>query len=207
MIGIIDYKAGNSPSVLNAFQKLGCEARLVRTQAEISASDGIVLPGVGSADATMRSLKEMDCIDLLSELVLTKKRPFLGICVGLQVLFEYSEEGDVECLGFLPGRIARFRSEGFRVPQMGWNRVDFVRESPLTRGIRQGFFYFVNSYYAQPSDPDTVLGVTDYGGSFCSVAERGNLFGAQCHLEKSGRTGLLLLQNFADLTIGGKTIC
>jgi len=197
MIGVIDYRAGNSPSVLNALNKLGIEARLVDSNEEICSCKGIILPGVGSADATMQSLRDMNCIDMLREKVLVEKVPFLGICVGLQVLFEYSEEGNTRCLGWLPGKVVRFDDALVRVPQIGWNRVEFRRDSPLLDGMREGYFYFVNSYYAIPGDESLVLGSADYGIEFCSVVESSNIYASQCHLEKSGNTGLKLLRNFA----------
>lgn len=203
MTGIIDYRAGNSPSVLNAMNKLGCNAELIKTKDEIERCSGIILPGVGSADATMLSLKEMGCIDILEEMVLGKKIPFLGICVGLQVLFDHSEEGNTDCLGWLPGQVKRFDDKSVRVPQMGWNKVSFKRESPLLKGIREGYFYFVNSYHAVPTDAEMVLGSADYSGEFCSVIEHCNIYAAQCHLEKSGTTGLALLKNFSDIAEGG----
>ena len=201
MIAVIDYRAGNSPSVLNALTKLGVPAKLANTAEEIERADGIILPGVGSADATMQSLRELGLISdgggLLYELVLEKKVPFLGICVGEQVLFEHSEEGDVNCLGWLRGEVKRFDGSDVRVPQMGWNKVVFAREGRLNRDVRESYLYFVNSYRAVPADASDTLGTADYGGDFCAVVERGNIFGAQCHLEKSGRAGLEFLQNFA----------
>jgi len=199
MIGVIDYKAGNSPSVLNALNKLGADAKLVCSKEEICSCSGIILPGVGSADATMSSLREMDLIGVLQERVMVGKIPFLGICIGLQVLFEYSEEGNTRCLGWLPGKVVRFDDSLVRVPQIGWNRVAFRRESPLLNGMKEGYFYFVNSYYAIPEDKSVVIGTANYGADFCSVVESSNIYASQCHLEKSGRTGLKLLRNFAAL--------
>ena len=198
MIGIIDYRAGNSPSVLSAMTKIGVNAALIKTADEIKRADGIILPGVGSADATMDSLDELGIVAALGEVVLESKKPFLGICVGLQVLFDFSEEGNRECLGWIGGRVVRFDEEKVRVPQMGWNKVSFVRESRLTKGLEDGYFYFVNSYYAVPERNEMVLGIAEYGKEFCAIAEKGNIFASQCHLEKSGSVGLTLLKNFAD---------
>jgi glutamine amidotransferase len=204
MIGVIDYKAGNSPSVLNALNKIGCPAMLVKTEEEIASCGGIILPGVGSADATMQSLKEMGCIEVLNDMVMVRKLPFLGICVGLQVLFEYSEEGSTKCLGWLPGKVIRFDDSAVRVPQMGWNKVEFKRDSALLNGMKEGYFYFVNSFHAVPADPGIILGHTYYGRDFCSVVESGNIYASQCHLEKSGLTGLKVLENFAEIAGGDR---
>jgi glutamine amidotransferase len=197
MIGVIDYRAGNSPSVANALLKLGVENSLISTAEEFELCDGIILPGVGSADATISSLDELGLLGRLKEAVLGEKKPFLGICVGLQVLFEYSEEGETECMGFIKGKVRRFEGAKLRVPQMGWNKVDFRRDSVLTGGIREGYFYFVNSYYAEPEDESVILGTAEYGQDFCAFVESGNIFASQCHLEKSGNVGLALLKNFA----------
>jgi len=200
MLGVINYKAGNSTCVLNALDKIGCDAALVESKEELSECSGIILPGVGSADATMQSLRDLDMVDLLTEMVLVRKTPFLGICVGLQVLFDTSEEGHIECLGWLGGKVVRFDDKAVRVPQIGWNRVSFRRDSQLLDGLKEGYFYFVNSYYAIPEDESIVLGTTEYGVEFCSVLEYGNIRAAQCHLEKSGETGLRILRNFAALS-------
>ncbi|MGI6577541.1 MAG: imidazole glycerol phosphate synthase subunit HisH [Eubacteriales bacterium] len=200
MLGVVDYKAGNSTSVLNALNKIGCNGALVKSKDEISKCSGIILPGVGSADATMQSLRDLDLVDFLTDLVMERKKPFLGICVGLQVLFKSSEEGNSGCLGWLPGRVVRFDDNAIRVPQMGWNRVDFKRDSLLLNGIKEGYFYFVNSYYAIPEDENIILGTTEYGVEFCSVVEYKNIWAAQCHLEKSGEIGLKIFENFAALT-------
>ncbi len=203
MIGVIDYRAGNSPSVLNALNKIGCEAALVRSESEIKACNGIILPGVGSADATIKSLNEIGCVELLTDLVTKKGIPFLGICVGLQVLFDHSAEGDIDCLGWIPGKILKFESAEVRVPQMGWNEVKFKKGSPLIKDMESGYFYFVNSYYAVPKDETVILGTAEYGKEFCAMIHHKNIFASQCHIEKSGETGLKLLKNFAEYAEGG----
>jgi glutamine amidotransferase len=199
MLGVINYKAGNSTSVLNALTKIGCDAALVDSKEEISGCSGIILPGVGSADATMQSLRELDLVDALTDSVIARRVPFLGICVGLQVLFDTSEEGNTTCLGWIGGRVVRFDGNAVRVPQIGWNRVSFRRDSLLLGGLKEGFFYFVNSYYAIPEDNSVVLGTTEYGTEFCSILECKNIWAAQCHLEKSGETGLRIFRNFAAI--------
>ncbi len=198
MIDVIDYRAGNAPSVMYALEHLGLPCRLVGTPADLSRSDRLILPGVGAARATLRSLAEQDLVDALTTRVLGDRVPFLGICIGLQVLFDHSEEGDTPCLGWIPGAVRRFPDDR-RVPQIGWNEVRFAREHPVTRGLSDGgYFYFVNSYYCAPTDSSDVLGITDYGATFCSVVARDNVVATQFHAEKSGPTGLALLRGFAQ---------
>jgi len=194
MIKIIDYKAGNAPSVLHAVTHLGYEAAYARQPLDIADATHIILPGVGSAKATMDSLREMELIDALENTVLHKKVWFLGICVGMQILFERSEEGNVDCLGWLKGQVVKFDVSRVRVPQMGWNQVRFVKNAP---GDRQDhFFYFVNSYYAKPEIPSDLWGTADYNGPFAAAVCRENIYGTQFHAEKSGTAGLALLNNF-----------
>jgi len=199
MIGVIDYKAGNAPSVMNALRYLGVPAAAVADAQTAAAMPGLILPGVGSARATMDSLREMGLVEAIAAHAAANK-PFLGICIGFQVLFEFSEEGDTECLGLLPGCVRRFDA-AVRVPQMGWNRVSFLRDDPILEGMpAAGYFYFVNSYYVEPDAPGIALGRTGYGESpFCSMGARGRLYGVQFHAEKSAGTGLRLLKNFAAL--------
>ena len=197
MIDVIDYRAGNAPSVIYALERLGLPCELVAKPEEIAASERLVLPGVGAAAATLASLRESDLLDPLTERVQRDRVPFLGICIGLQVLFEHSEEGDTACLGWLPGRIRRF-ADGLRVPQIGWNEVRITRSHPVTAGLPdRGHFYFVNSFYAVPADPAHVLGRTQYGVEFASVVGRDNVVATQFHAEKSGALGLRLLADFA----------
>ncbi len=202
MIGIIDYRAGNGPSVLNALQKLSIEAKLISQAEHFESVTSIILPGVGSAHATMASLTELGLVDALDDKVRKQKMPFLAICVGLQILFEYSVEGDVECLGWVKGDVKRFPNT-VRVPQMGWNEVKFIGNHPLTAGIETpAYFYFVNSYYVVPDSEDIIIGTTEYGTKFCSLIAMDNIYAAQFHVEKSGVTGLKMLRNFA--TIAGE---
>lgn len=197
MIDVIDYRAGNSPSVIYALQKLGIECRLVSKPEEIAASERIILPGVGAARATLESLEVSGLVEPLAQRVREGGAPFLGICVGLQVLFDHSAEGDTPGLGWLPGEVLRFAGTE-RVPQIGWNEVEATRSHPLWEGVPTGgYFYFVNSYYAVPADDADVLGVTNYGLDFCSVVTRDNLAATQFHAEKSGPLGLTVLTNFA----------
>lgn len=197
MIAVVDYRAGNAPSVLFALEHLGLPARLVGTADEIARAERIILPGVGAARATIDSLVEQDLVGALTDRVRGDGVPFLGICIGLQVLFDHSEEGDTDGLGWIPGQVRRFPDTG-RVPQIGWNRVRFTRTHPVTAGAPDdGHFYFVNSYYCAPDDPADALGITDYTVDFCSVVARDNVVATQFHAEKSGPLGLSLLRNFA----------
>jgi glutamine amidotransferase len=197
MIDVIDYRAGNAPSVMYALEHLELPARLISTPHAIASSERLVLPGVGSAGATMTSLAELDLVDALRDRVMVDRTPFLGICIGLQVLFEHSAEGDVATLGWLAGAVRRFPSS-LRVPQIGWNRVQPTRPHPLWAGLPEvAHCYFVNSYFAVPADDADVLGVTDYGNEFCSMVGSNNIAATQFHAEKSGQLGLRILANFA----------
>ncbi|MDR0327058.1 MAG: imidazole glycerol phosphate synthase subunit HisH [Planctomycetaceae bacterium] len=196
MIKIIDYKAGNAPSVLNAATHLGFEATYARQPQDIAEATHIILPGVGSAKATMDSLRQMEILDALEDAVLRKKVMFLGICVGMQILFEHSEEDDTECLGWLKGRVVKFDVSKVRVPQMGWNQVRF-RKNALG-DAQEGFFYFVNSYYAKPESDSDLWGTADYNGLFAAAVCRENVYATQFHAEKSGMAGLTLLKNFLN---------
>jgi glutamine amidotransferase len=197
MIGVVDYRAGNAPSVGYALARLGIEHRLVATPAALDDCDRLVLPGVGAARATLASLGDAGLTDALDRRVHRDRVPFLGICIGLQVLFEHSAEGDTPGLGWIPGRVTRF-PDGQRVPQIGWNSVRVRRDHPVTEGFPAGgHCYFVNSYYAIPTAADAVLGETSYGVEFCSIAARDNVIATQFHAEKSGPIGLGLLEAFA----------
>jgi len=196
-IAVIDYKAGNAPSVMHAVERLKHEAVFARAPGDISGATHIILPGVGSAGATMRSLREMGMIEALEEAILRGKAFFVGICVGLQVLFEHSDEDDVDCLGWLGGRVVKFDGSKVRVPQMGWNQVNFKRQTPVN--TQDGYFYFVNSYHAEPEDESVVWGTADYGGAFTAAVRKGNIYAAQFHIEKSGEAGLALLNGFLNL--------
>lgn len=208
MIGVIDYRAGNAPSVYNALKKIGGDVLLVKTAADLEKIRGVILPGVGSAAATMDSLTEMGILAVLKEKVLEGDMPFLGICIGMQILFEHSDEGDTSCLGWLKGQVSRFDKSRVRVPQMGWNEVRFCREHPLVENMgASGHFYYVNSYYVNPAAKEDILAVTDYDGDFCCMVQRDNIMAAQFHIEKSGPLGLKLLANYLRLAEGGQPSC
>jgi glutamine amidotransferase len=200
VIGVINYQTGNAQSVLFALHHLGLEARLVAAPEEAADVDRFILPGVGAADVTMASLRERGWVEHLDRRVRGEGVPFLGVCVGLQVLFEHSVEGDVPCLGWLPGTVVRFEGEALRVPHMGWNVVRPRSAHPFARALPDAAnFYFVNSFHAVPAQEADVAGVTDYGVDFASVVARGNVMATQFHIEKSGPVGLGLLGAFAQL--------
>jgi len=201
-IKIIDYKAGNAPSVMHAADRLGYDAAFARRPSDLPGATHIILPGVGSAKATMESLREMDMLSALEEEVLFKNVFFHGVCVGMQILFEHSEEEDTDCLGWMKGGVVKFDVSKVRVPQIGWNEVHFVKDSSIA-AAKDGFFYFVNSYYARPANETDVWGVADYGGRFTAAIAHGNIFASQFHMEKSGEAGLRLLNGFFSLGNGG----
>ncbi len=201
MITIVDYKAGNLTSVRLAFEAIGVEAQITRDPEVVADAKRVVFPGVGAAKSAMEHLRELELIEAL-KLVISLGRPFLGICLGTQVICDWSEEdGGVECLGIVPGNVRRFQTEDplCKIPQMGWNHVEFVMPHPLFRDIKSGSeFYFVHSYYPAPADPSYTLAETEYAGTrFASILGKGNLAATQFHPERSGRIGLQFLTNFA----------
>jgi imidazole glycerol-phosphate synthase subunit HisH len=198
MVHVVDYRAGNAPSVIFALERLGIPCRMASTPGEIEDATRIILPGVGAARATIDSLRDSGLVEPLTERVLGARVPFLGICIGLQILFDHSEEGDADGLGWIPGAVRRF-DDVQRVPQIGWNEVRPARHHQLWVDVpRPAYCYFVNSYYAVPVDPADVLATTEYGIEFCSMAARANIAATQFHAEKSGQLGLRLLTNFAE---------
>ncbi len=204
MIAIVDYKAGNLTSVQLACRALGCEAVVTSDPQQILAAERVIFPGVGAAGAAMQHLTSMNLVSVLRE-VANKGTPFLGICLGTQILLEFSEEDDgTPTLGLLPGRVPRFQPTDRRdkVPQIGWNQVHQVRKHPLLEGIEDDSeFYFVHSYYPAPSTPDLTIGTTDYADiTFSCMLGRANIAATQFHPEKSGRIGLKLLNNFLHWT-------
>ena len=200
MIAIVDYKAGNLTSVQLACRALGCEAVVTSDPQQILAAERVIFPGVGAAGAAMKHLTSMRLVQVLHD-VASRGTPFMGICLGTQILLEFSEEdGGTPTLGLLPGRVPRFQPTDRRdkVPQIGWNQVRKVRNHPLLEGIDDDSeFYFVHSYYPAPATPELTIGTTDYAGiTFTSMLGRANVVATQFHPEKSGRIGLKLLNNF-----------
>ena len=197
MIAIVDYNAGNVTSVLRAVQHLGFEAEITSNLERIQSAQKIIFPGVGAAKATMVELQKRG-LDLLLQESFRSGTPMLGICIGIQILFERSSEEDTNCLGLLSGQVEQFSaSYDYKVPQIGWNTVRQAQSPWIFAGIPdRSYFYFVNSYYPIPSDNEIQIGYTHYKVDFCSVVAKKNLVATQFHLEKSGTVGLKMLDNF-----------
>lgn len=207
-IAIVDYGMGNLRSVQKGFAQVGVPAEVTRDVAAIERAAGVVLPGVGAFGACMDNLREGGLVDVVRRVV-ERGTPFLGICLGLQLLFEESEEfGPVQGLGLLRGRCVRFRDRDdpdFRVPHMGWNQIRKRQAPPALTGVDDGAsVYFVHSYCVEPRDPALIATVTDYDGEFVSSIARENLFACQFHPEKSQRIGLRILQNFGARVFGAE---
>lgn len=201
---VVDYGMGNLRSVQKGLEKAGCRATVSSDPSEVESASGIVLPGVGAFRDCMANLTKAKLVDPVLGAI-EKKKPFLGICLGMQLLLAVSEEfGTHEGLGVVPGRVIRFaRNKDLKVPHMGWNRVRFSGSSPLFKEIPDAsYFYFVHSYYADPDSSEVVSGWTDYGIRFCSSISTGNIFACQFHPEKSQRWGLKILENFGKIVIG-----
>lgn len=193
MIGVIDYGAGNIRSVGNALDRLKARYVVSNSIDELEKAEKLILPGVGEARSAMATLDRSGLAGWLRNVQV----PFLGICIGMQILFEQSAERETECLGVFPGRVEKFDETKIKVPHMGWNRVHAPRETPLFEGIRDGeFFYFVHSYRA-PITAGTI-GVTDYQAPFSAAVRKDNFYGVQFHAEKSGPAGLQVLRNFIE---------
>lgn len=193
MTGIIDYGAGNTASVSCALEKLGARFIITSSVPELEKCGRIILPGVGSARAAMDNLSEKGVVEFIK----TTGKPFLGICLGMQLLAESSEEGDADCLGVVQGRCSLFDRVASKVPLMGWNRVEFTAGDPLFEGIESGsYFYFAHSYKL-PVIPETVA-IANNSGSYTAALRKGNKWGVQFHPEKSSDQGLRLLRNFIE---------
>jgi imidazole glycerol-phosphate synthase subunit HisH len=204
VIALLDYGSGNLRSVHKSLLKVGADVRLVKSPGEIGDAAGLVLPGVGAFDDCIHALEKQELLGAAKDFIQTGK-PFLGICVGYQALFEKSEEFN-SCaagLGVFQGKVVRFTERpGHKIPQIGWNQLEIVKaDCPLYRGIANGsYVYFVHSFYPQPVDASIVATRTDYGDNFASSVWRDNVFATQFHPEKSQKVGLQLLQNFVALT-------
>jgi glutamine amidotransferase len=201
MIAIIDYGVGNLFSVEKAFAALGAEAKITNNPSEIKAAEKLVLPGVGAFGDCMKNLEESGLIPLLKAEVAAGK-PLLGICVGLQILFDGSEESsESRGLGFIPGQVKKIQAEGLKVPHMGWNRLHIAeprKGQDLVAGLEQDkeYGYFVHSFHAVPADKNVITATTNYGGEVTAAVQCGNIFATQFHPEKSGDVGLRIIDNF-----------
>jgi glutamine amidotransferase len=202
MIALIDYGIGNLRSVEKSFNAVGAQVELTDDPAVIAAADQIVLPGVGEFGDGMAGLRERDVVEVIKSTV-SRGTPLLGICLGMQLLFESSDElGAHTGLGLLPGRVKRFPDLGQKIPQTGWNQVIIKRESPLIYGLEQGdYAYFNHSHYCEPALKTDSIAVTDYGLTYASIVGRNWLYGVQFHPEKSQSVGLLILRNFVERCI------
>ncbi len=203
MIAIIDYGAGNLHSVGNAIARLGYEAKITTSAADIASAQAVVFPGVGAAGETMKHLIGLGLVTPICRYI-GQDRPFFAVCIGLQVLFDATEEGgDQPCLGVIPGRV-RLLPPGLKTPHMGWNQVRQVRSHPIFAGIPDNAnFYFVHSYYGKPEDEAVIAGETEYSTVIPSVIARGNLVATQFHPEKSGEMGLKIYDNFIKRALAG----
>ncbi len=201
MIVIIDYDAGNIKSVEKAALYLGYDVKVTRDEAELLAADKVILPGVGAFGDAMEKLMSYGLIPVIRKIV-EKNTPFLGICLGLQLLFDESEESPgVKGLGILKGKIVRFpEDKGLKIPQIGWNDLTFPRQGRLFKGLDEHpYVYFVHSYYLEAEDPSIVTATTEYGVTVHASVEHGNVFACQFHPEKSSQAGLTILKNFLEL--------
>lgn len=197
MIAIVDYGLGNLASVHNAFVGVGATAKRTSDPDVIRRADGVVLPGVGAASAGMERLRQRGLEEVVIE-VARSGRPLLGLCLGMQLLFEHSEEGETTCLGVLPGNVRLLRVDR-KIPHIGWNQVQTCTETALWQGLSPDpYFYFVHSYVCVPAEPVLSVGQTEYGAAFCSAVATGPIWGVQFHPERSGRSGLQLIRNFVS---------
>lgn len=194
MIALIDYGAGNTASVANALEELQQQFQLTCSEDKICSSDKIIFPGVGEASYAIRQLHRYNLINLLRII----KKPLLGICLGMQLLADHSSEGNVACLGVIPGEVEKFDSASIIVPHMGWNEVFYKEGNRLFNNIKQGEqFYFAHSYYH--AENEYTIAETTHGIKFSAAVEKGNYFGVQFHPEKSGKPGLQILRNFIEM--------
>lgn len=200
MVAIIDYKAGNLTSVARALDKLGYENKITDDAETILNAERVIFPGVGAAKATMENLQNRSLDNILRKYYEAGK-PMLGICIGIQILFQHSEEEDTECLGLFPGYVKKYPNQKrLKVPQIGWNEVSQIQPHPIFEDVpNPAHFYFVNAYYPVPEIEEMIIGKTTYGLEFCSAIAHNNLIAMQFHLEKSGRVGLKMLENFLKM--------
>ncbi len=203
MITIIDYKMGNIGSVVNMIKKIGYESLVTSDVQKILSAQKIILPGVGHFDKAMRNLHELNLIGVLNQKAIIEKVPILGICLGMQLLSEVSEEGNSNGLGWIKGEVRRFafdeNSKKLKIPHMGWNTINPIKDSPLLENLNNNSrFYFVHSYHFICQNPEDILCTTEYGYTFVSAISHNNIMGVQFHPEKSHKFGMTLLKNFIE---------
>lgn len=204
MISILDYGSGNIRAIRNIYERLDIPCEYISTTEEIDNADKIILPGVGAFDETISTLREKGIVSSLNKRIIEGNLPVLGICVGMQMLSNQSQEGKLPGLGWIPGEVKMLDKSLIqgkpKLPHLGWNSIKIIKETPLFKGIDQETgFYFVHSYYYQCADESNVLTTTDYGITFHSAVAKGNVYGVQFHPEKSHDNGIQLLRNFAEL--------
>lgn len=200
-VAIIDYGVGNIGSIINMFKRIGTTAKLTASAEDIRSASKLILPGVGAFDQGVKALKQSDLISILEEQVFDCRKPILGICLGMQLLLNASEEGVEPGLGWIPGRSIKFdaHQNNIKVPHMGWNIVKPATKSILFDGLDQARFYFVHSYRVHCDNPEHCLAVCHYGNDFTAAIHKDNIYGVQFHPEKSHRFGMQLLKNFVEL--------
>ena len=202
MINIINYNLGNPKSIKNMLACLGIESRISATHADIASADGLILPGVGNFQHGMEQLEQIGLIDVLKKEVIDNKKPILGICLGMQLLTRHSEEGNLAGLGFVDAQTKKFELQDatLKVPHMGWNTVEFKKDSQINTGVSTNpRYYFVHSYFLDCASQDDILCTTQYGQEFVSGFQHQNIFGLQFHPEKSHKFGMELLANFCKI--------
>jgi glutamine amidotransferase len=198
LITIVDYGMGNLASISNMLHRLGIPSRLASRPAEVASAEALILPGVGAFDTGMRRLRESGLAEALDHKVRTSRAPLLGICLGMQLFARGSEEGSEVGFGWVDATCIRFRGRTLKVPHMGWNTVEVVKDSPLLEGLEVSKFYFVHSFHLSLGNTESLVAETRHGSAFPSVVEAGNLLGVQFHPEKSHKYGMHLLRNFSD---------
>jgi glutamine amidotransferase len=204
MISLIDYGVGNINAFVNIYKQLGIQVNKAQTAKDISEASKLILPGVGAFDDAMNRLNISGMREALEEAVVYRKVPVIGICVGMQMLTERSDEGKMPGLGWIKGQVKKFNADAIpyktKFPHMGWNNITPLKENPLLSELENGArFYFLHSYYFECFDTENIIATTDYGIKFASAICRDNIFGIQCHPEKSHHAGIKLLQNFAKI--------
>ncbi len=204
MLAIIDYGSGNIAALVNIFKQYRVPHVVTGNPRELADADRFILPGVGAFDTAMKTLMESGIVETLNEQVQVQKKPLLGICVGMQLLADSSEEGELTGFGWVPGRVRRINPETIalppRLPHMGWNSIDVIADSPLFKGIdKQHGFYFLHSYFFDASEAQHVAATVEHGDVFPCAVRNGNVFGVQFHPEKSHANGVQLLKNFAEM--------